>query len=114
MKFKMNNHEWKIKEATREEIKRIYERETGEETLMVYGLTKYDSHEIYINSEMCHDMKRKTVMHELMHCYVEEYVSLELDDYKEETMCNISANSHDIIHEIVKEYFNCKKQKNVI
>ena len=114
MKFKMNNHEWKIKEVTREEIKRIYERETGEETLMVYGLTKYDSHEIYINSEMCHDMKRKTMMHELMHCYVEEYVSLELDDYKEETMCNISANSHDIIHEIVKEYFNCKKEKNVI
>ena len=57
----MNNHEWEIKEVTREEIKRIYERETGEET-----------------------------------------------------MCNISANSHDIIHEIVKEYFNCKKEKNVI
>lgn len=46
MKFKMNNHEWEIKEETREEIKRIYERETEEETLMVYGLTKYDSHEI--------------------------------------------------------------------
>ena len=50
-------------------------------------------------------MKRKKLMHELMHCYIEEYVSLELEDYKEETLCNISANSHDIIHKIVEDYF---------
>ena len=45
-------------------------------------------------------------MHELMHCYIEEYISLSLEEYDEETMCNISANSHDIIHEIVDTYFN--------
>lgn len=111
MKIKMNDHEWEIKELPKEEIKKIYEEETQEETLMVYGLTKYDNHKIYINEELCYDMKRKTLMHELMHCYKEEYISLELDEIDEETLCNISANSHDIIHRIVEEYFNsCKKR----
>lgn len=105
MKFKMNNHEWEIIEIPREEIKEIYEKETKEETLMVYGLTSYHNHKIYINAELCFDMKKKTIMHELMHCYIEEYVSLELENYQEETLCNVSANSHDIIHAIVEEYF---------
>ena len=81
MKFKMNNHEWEILELSKEQIKLIYEKEMNEETLYVYGLTKYDNHKIYINKELCFDMKRKTLMHELMHCYIEEYVSLELEDY---------------------------------
>lgn len=109
MEFKINNHEWEIIEIAREEIKEIYEKETKEETLMVYGLTSYYNHKIYINKELCFDMKRKTIMHELMHCYIEEYVSLELENYEEETLCNISANSHDIIHKIVEDYF---KEKN--
>ena len=111
MKFKMNNHEWELLEISKENIKELYEKEMNEETLYVYGLTKYDNHKIYINEELCFDMKRKTIMHELMHCYIEEYVSLELDDYKEETLCNISANSHDIIHKIVEDYFNRKEDK---
>ena len=105
MKFKMNDSDWEIIELPSDEIKIIYEKYAGEQTLYVYGLTQYDSHKIYINEEMCFDMKRKTIMHELMHCYKEEYVSLELDSIDEETLCNISANSHDIIHRIVKEYF---------
>lgn len=105
MKFKMNNHQWEILELPSEEIKALFEKYTDEQTLYVYGLTKYDNHKIYINEEMCFDMKRKTIMHELMHCYKEEYVSLELENIDEETLCNISANSHDIIHKIVEEYF---------
>lgn len=106
MTFKMNNHEWEIIGLSKKEIKEIYEEEMQEETLMVYGLTKYDNHKIYINNELCHDMKRKTLMHELMHCYKEEYISLGLDNIDEETLCDISANSHDIIHEIVEDFFN--------
>lgn len=108
MKFKMNNHQWEMIEISKDKIKEIYEKETGEETLYVYGLTKYDNHKIYINEELCYDMKRKTIMHELMHCYKEEYISLELDNIEEETLCNISANSHDIIHNIVEQYFSKK------
>ena len=106
MKFFMNGHEWELLEVSKERIKEIYEKEMNEEALMVYGLTKYDNHKRYINEELCFDMKRKTIMHELMHCYKEEYISLELDEISEETLCNISANSHDIIHRIVADYFD--------
>ena len=43
MKFEMNNHEWEILELPKEQIKLIYEKEMNEETLYVYGLTKYDN-----------------------------------------------------------------------
>ena len=52
MKFEMNNHEWEIVELSKEQIKTIYEKETNEETIYVYGLTKYDNHKIYINKEL--------------------------------------------------------------
>ena len=39
----MNNHEWEILELPKEQIKLIYEKEMNEETLYVYGLTKYDN-----------------------------------------------------------------------
>ena len=105
MKFKMNNHEWELLEISKEQIKELYEKEMNEEALMVYGLTKFDNNKIYINEELCYDMKRKTIMHELMHCYKEEYISLGLNEIDEETLCDISANSHDIIHKIVEDYF---------
>ena len=105
MKFKMNNHEREILELPKEQIKLIYEKETNEETIYVYGLTKYDNHKIYINKELCFDMKRKTLMHELMHCYLFTYVSFNNIDFCIDDFCDISANSHDIIHKIVKDYF---------
>lgn len=105
MKFKMNNHEWTIAELPKNEIKTMYEEETKSETITVYGITKFETHEIFINKEMCFDMKRKTLMHELMHCYIEEHISLSLEEFDDEMVCNISANSHDIIHKIVEDYF---------
>ena len=105
MKFKMNNSNWKIVEMPKENIKQLYEQEMGEDTIYVYGLTKFDTQTIYINNDLCEEMKRKTLMHELMHCYKAEYVSLELDNIDEETLCNLVANSHDIIHKIVEDYF---------
>ncbi len=104
--FEMNNHTWKVIELNTEKIINVYNKLSKEEdTIYVYGYTNYARHEIYINEDMCHDMKRKTLMHELMHCYKEEYVSLELDNIDEETLCNISANSHYIIHKILERYF---------
>jgi len=105
MKFEMNGREWEIKEIPQKEIVEIYEECTKEEVAAVYGLTKFGSHEIYINSETCYDMKRQTLMHELMHCYINEYMSLSMEEFDDEMLCNISANSHDIIHDIVEEYF---------
>lgn len=104
MKFKINNRDWEIKEIDSENIKKIYEELSKEETIYVYGLTNFGQNEILINKELCYFSKRHTLMHELMHCYINEYVSMGMD-INEEMMCDISANSHDIIHEIVEQYF---------
>ena len=50
------------------------------------------------------EQKRQTLLHELMHCYVWSYVC-GFNNISEEALCDISANSHDIIHEIVENYF---------
>lgn len=110
MKFTMNDREWLIKEIEKEEIIEIYEKETKQETITVYGITKFENNTIYLNKEMCYDMKRQTLMHELMHCYIKEYISLSMESFDDEGLCNISANSHDIIHKIVEDYFKTTKR----
>lgn len=103
MKFKMNNRDWKIIEKTQEEMK----KEVGNEDGNFYGLTFYRTQEIWLYKDLYKEQKRQTLMHELMHCYIGTYVTLmeNLIKYDEDLLCDISANSHDIIHEIVEEYF---------
>jgi Zn-dependent peptidase ImmA (M78 family) len=101
----MNNHRWEIVELSRDVITKQYREESGTDTIVCFGYTDFCYKNIYINRDMCYDMKRKTLMHELLHCYIDEYCSMEQNEYDEEAMCNISANSHDIIHKIVDEYF---------
>lgn len=106
MNFLMNNRIWTILEISKEDIITLYKQETKDENIeTVYGLTSYGNNVIYLNQDMCEDMKKQTLMHELMHCYIKEYVSLSIEEFDEEMLCNISANSHNIIHEIVEKYF---------
>lgn len=102
----MNNHEWEIVEESNEIVKSKYEEVMKEETIEVFGLTNFCEQKIYLNKNMHLDLKKHTLMHELLHCYISEYCSIEQNNYTEEIMCDISANSHDIIHEIVEKYFN--------
>ena len=108
MKFKMNDREWIIKEVEQNELCSAHNDFSGDGCY--YGTTFPDIQEIWLYKDIKKETKEKTLYHELMHCYIEEYVSLELEDYKEETMCNISANSHDIIHKIVEDYFKGDKK----
>ena len=48
MKFKMNDREWEIKEISKSNIIEIYEKETKQETLTVYGITKFENNTIII------------------------------------------------------------------
>ena len=105
MKFKMNEREWIIKEIPKREIIDLYINVTGDEEIeVVYGLTNYEQKKVYLNEDVCKEKKRKTLLHELMHVYIEEYVMHKIE-YDEEELCDFSANSHDIIHKIVEEYF---------
>ncbi|MBR5303415.1 MAG: hypothetical protein IKU37_01145 [Candidatus Gastranaerophilales bacterium] len=112
MKFKMNDREWEIKELTQEEIRQhfINYKYDGEPVGgKYYGLTYMDEQTIYIDCGLHIEQKKQTLMHELMHCYIGCYITHQEKQYTEEDLCNISANSHYIIHKIVEEYFKENK-----
>lgn len=108
MKFKMNDREWEIIELSQEEIRekiREYKYDGEPKEGRYFGLTYLDNSKIYIDKDLCLDQKKQTLKHELMHCYIGCYLFNVEKEYTEEDLCNISSNSHDIIHKIVEDYF---------
>lgn len=104
MEFKINNRKWKIVE-TNQDVMCSIEGVEKEKGLTFFGLTCYENQTIYLWETLSKEQKRQTLLHELMHCYIGTYVSFQDLQLTEDFMCNISANSHDIIHDIVEKYF---------
>ena len=71
MKFEINNREWVIREASQEDLK----LEQGDIEGTYFGLTIPSKQKILIWEELDKTQKRQTLMHELMHCYVCNYIS---------------------------------------
>lgn len=119
MKFKMNDITFTIKEVSQKEYKELRIKEDEEEDVEIsdvkkgvyQGATHHTRGVIYIDKNLPHDIKRKTVIHELTHCYIREYVTHEEKTYNEEDVADLVSNSHDIIHRIVELYFNDKEEK---
>lgn len=107
MKFKMNDLEWTIKNASADEVKAVFNDKN--EDSYYYGSTTLSKQEILINNEVSKEKQIETLYHELMHCYIFCYLCDGLQ-FDEEGICNISAKSHNIIHEIVERYFNKVKK----
>ena len=105
-KFKMNDRIWEIKEVDKEWLLEEYKKEY-DNAVYCFGLTRYSKQVIYLNNELCDDVKKQTLYHELMHCYIWNYIH-SFSEISEEALCDISANSHDIIHKIVEDYFKDK------
>ena len=103
MKFKINDREWIIKEVEQDEFRNIHNDFSGDGCY--YGTTFPSIQEIWLYKDITKEMKKKTLYHELMHCYIYCYLCDGLQ-FDEEGICNISAKSHNMIHKIVKEYFN--------
>lgn len=110
MKFWINNRQWTIEEVNSDWLLTEYIKE-NDKGVYCFGLTKYNEQVIYINTEVHKDVKKQTLYHELMHCYLWNYVQ-NFDEVSEELLCDISANSHDIIHKIVESYFELKESDN--
>lgn len=106
MKFKMNNIEYTIKEVSQQEF---WEYQVDEQDGYYYGQSHFQTQEVWIDKDLPIEKKRKTLYHELTHVYIREYLTSRDISPDEEVLCDISANSHDIIHEIVERYFNCQK-----
>ena len=105
-KFKINNRDWEILEIDADALLQKY-KEYDEQALYCFGYTKYDKQTIFINKEMRQQVKKQTLYHELMHCYIWSFANIH-NEYSEEELCDISANSHDIIHKICEDYFELK------
>ena len=110
----MNNRDWEIIELSQEEIREHYTNYKYAEVNpngKYFGQTYEDEQKIYLDKDLHKDTKYHTLLHELMHCYVDCYVDPNSNSYDNEALCNISSNSHDIIHDIIMDYF--KGAKNV-
>lgn len=113
MKFKINNREWVIQELSQREIKEIQNKRNGnkEDNLesvnpRYYGVTFCDELKIILDKDLPIDRKRATLIHELTHCYIDNYITHSDKEYIEEDVADIVSNSYDIIHEIMDRYFN--------
>ena len=106
MKFKMNNNEWEIKEINSAEMSTMFPSDNCNS--FTHGITIYRDLIIYINKDT--KDKKKTLYHELEHCFMFEYGHNQNEkEFNCEDVCEICACSHDIIHKIVEDYFKIKK-----
>lgn len=114
MKFKMNGVEYIIKEVSQEEYKKYRVEEDKKNQVEItndintgvfFGASHQYVNVIFLDKDLPFDRKRKTLIHELTHCYIAEYITHQEKNYDEEMVADISANSHDIIHKIVEDYF---------
>lgn len=103
MTCKINNLIFTIKNATASEVKKGFNDNNPDS--YYFGSTTVSTQTILINEEATIEKQKETLYHELMHCYIIAYLYDGMQ-FDEEALCNISAKSHDMIHEIVKQYFN--------
>lgn len=104
MKFKMNNRTYEIKEVSQEDLR----QEIGEIEGDYFGLTLPKNQEIWLWKELNNEQKRITLIHELSHCYMFNHITFNKTNFSEDDWADITANSHDIIHKIVEDYFKDK------
>lgn len=106
--FEMNKAIYEIKEVSQDYLStQIVDEEDG----YYYGQTRFPIQTIFIDKDLLYERKKKTLYHELMHVYIREYLTTRDISPNEEVMCDISANSHDIIHNIVEDYFKVVKDE---
>ena len=102
--FKINNMTWKITyKDTKTLIAKLNSR-CEEKVFYVFGLTLYDSHEIWINGDLCFEQQIKTLKHELTHCYMWSMGMHNVIEYNEEFICDLVSASNDFINEVVEKY----------
>ena len=102
----MNELEWEIKEASADEVKSNFPEAKPES--IYFGCTQLSTQTILLNNEVSKEKQRQTLYHELMHCYIYCYICDGLN-FDEEGICELSAKSHRMIHEITERYFKNEK-----
>ena len=70
-----------------------------------FGITYFDEQIIYIDENLPVDRKRATLIHELTHCFIGNFITHQEKTFDEEMVADIVSNSYDIITEIINKYF---------
>ena len=100
MTFYINRKKWKITEISNAEMI----TNVGDLEGFTHGVTEYSTLVIKLNEDA--PDKRKTLIHELTHCFMYEFGhNQHTKEFNNEDVCEICACSHDLIHEIVEDYF---------
>lgn len=107
--FKMNDRVWHIVEV---EQKTFWEADNELDKMnsreYYFGRTMFDTNLIWLWKDASQEQKRKTLVHELLHCYRGCYVTFNDIECDEDFWCDMCGNSHDMIHDIVERYFDSK------
>ena len=111
-KFKINNRNWRIIELSQEEIKRKQNIRRANEDENIkstdrryFGVTYFDEQIICLDESLPTDRKRATLIHELTHCFIGNFITHQEKTFDEEMVADIVSNSYDIITEIINKYF---------
>ena len=113
MDFVMNGNTWEIKELSQKEICEEKEVEYDTSVGNYFGVTFFKKQLIVLDKDLSVTQKRKTLRHELVHCYIGSYISFEdINNWNEDQICDLVANSYDIIEEIINNYFNIYEGMN--
>lgn len=110
--FVMNGIQFKIYQVSQEKLLEYYNEENKG---YYYAQTHFRTNEIWLSNDMCEKRMQQTLYHELMHCYINTYITTQDLEFSEELLCDISAKSHDIIDEITQGYLtflDSKKRRN--
>ena len=120
MYFEINNMTWEIIEKTQAEIKEeINKKEANEDenpkniARRFFGITYSDDLIIYLDKDLPKERKRRTLLHELTHCYIVSFITHQEKNYDEEMVADIVCNSFDIISKVVERYFKEEEQNSI-
>lgn len=111
MKFKMNDITYVIKEVSQKEYKELRVKEDEEDDVEIsdvkngiyQGSTHHTKGIVYIDKNLPHEIKRKTLIHELTHCYIREYITHEEKTYSEEMVADRLAGNWNLLKRYIKE-----------
>ena len=108
--FEINGMHWNICQLSQEEIKSTMNKRRNNEEDDIksvdkryYGITLFDELAIYIDKDLPLDRKKKTLLHELTHCYIGSYITHQEKQYDEEMVADIFSNSYEIITKIYEK-----------
>lgn len=111
MKFDMNGRDWFIKEVPQKAFWDDVGKVQTEEDGSYFGRCFFLKQEIWLDREMSDAQLAKTLYHELVHCYIGCYLTHSMEVYSEDLVCDIAANSHKIIDDIIVSYMMMREER---